>query len=67
MGLKESISDKKFDVRLRDKRIEDGRISKEEVKEYLESLPDEGPKAQFNVYEGNRRKTVYLPSHESID
>lgn len=66
MGLKECVSDKKFDVRTRDKHVEDGRLPKEDLKEYLETLPDDASKAQFNIYEGNRRKTVYDPSSDSF-
>lgn len=58
MSLKESVSEKKFDLRVRDKFIEDGRLKKEEADQYLNSLPDEMDNAQFDVYEGSKRRTL---------
>ncbi len=57
MSLFESLKDKKFDLRLRDKWLADGRISKEEVDEYEKNLEDDGPNAT-TVSSGHTKKTV---------
>lgn len=45
MKLRLALEEKLLDVRVRDRLIAEGKISKEEVKKYLESLPDEGNNA----------------------
>ena len=41
MRLSKALKDKLYDVRLRDKLIAEGKVSKEEVEKLLNSLPDE--------------------------
>jgi polyhydroxyalkanoate synthesis regulator phasin len=41
MKLRLALEEKLMDARLRDRLLAEGKISKEEVKKYLETLPDE--------------------------
>ncbi len=41
MRLSEALRDKTFDVRLHDKMLAEGKLSLEEIKKYLTSLPDD--------------------------
>ena len=41
MRLSQALKDKIMDLRLRDKLIYDGKITKEQVKQYLDSLSDD--------------------------
>ena len=47
MQLSRALEDKKFDVRLRDKLGSDGKMSKEQLEEYLNTLPDDAAQATF--------------------
>ncbi len=47
MRLSRAMVEKLMDIRLRDKLIAEGKITKEEVKKYLESLNDD---AKNSVY-----------------
>ena len=47
MRLSDALKDKLMDVRLRDKWLDDGKITKEELDEYLKSLPDDGSKLTY--------------------
>lgn len=41
MRLSKALNDKVMDVRLRDKLVADGSLSKSEVEKYLNELPDD--------------------------
>lgn len=41
MGLRSSLEEKLFDTRLRDKLLADGKLTQEELENYLKSLPDD--------------------------
>lgn len=41
MRLSEALKDKKFDVRVHDKMLAEGKLTPEDVKKYLTSLPDD--------------------------
>jgi hypothetical protein len=41
MKLRMALDDKLLDVRLRDRLVSEGKISNEQVEEYLKSVPDD--------------------------
>jgi hypothetical protein len=41
MNLKEALDDKKFDVRLRDRLVAEGKITQQELETFKKSLNDE--------------------------
>lgn len=45
MKLRLALEEKLLDVRVRDRLIAEGKITKEEVQKYLNSLPDEAQNA----------------------
>lgn len=45
MKLRLALEEKLLDVRVRDRLLAEGKISKEEVKKYLDTLSDEGKNA----------------------
>lgn len=45
MRLPRALAAKKMDLRLRDKMTHEKKISKKELDEFLNSLPDDGPNA----------------------
>jgi hypothetical protein len=45
MRLSRALEEKKLDVRLRDKLVHEGTLTKSEVDEYLNSLPDDESRA----------------------
>lgn len=47
MRLSRALQEKIMDVRLRDKLIAEGKISKDEVKKFLDNLPDEAKNATW--------------------
>lgn len=47
MRLSRALQEKLMDVRLRDKLIAEGKVTKEEVKKYMESLPDDTKNATY--------------------
>ena len=47
MRLSRALQEKLMDVRLRDKLLAEGKISKEEVKKFLDSTADEAKNASF--------------------
>ena len=47
MQLSRALDDKEFDVRLRDKLVFEGKISKEQLEQYLNTLPDDASNATF--------------------
>jgi polyhydroxyalkanoate synthesis regulator phasin len=47
MRLRRALQEKIMDVRLRDKLIAEGKITKEEVKKYLETLADDTKNASY--------------------
>lgn len=47
MRLSRALQEKIMDVRLRDKLVHEGTVSQEEVKKFLDSLPDETANATW--------------------
>lgn len=47
MRLSRALQEKLMDVRLRDKLIAEGKVTKEEVKKFLDSMADESKNAMF--------------------
>ena len=47
MRLSRALEEKLMDVRLRDKLLAEGKLSKEEVKKYLDLIADETKNATF--------------------
>ncbi len=47
MRLSRALQEKLMDVRLRDKLIAEGKVTKEEVKKYLDGMPDDTKNATF--------------------
>ncbi|MCO4793115.1 MAG: hypothetical protein KC493_05365 [Bacteriovoracaceae bacterium] len=45
MRLSRALTDKKLDLRLRDKLVHEGKMSSKELEEYLGSLPDDAENA----------------------
>lgn len=45
MKLRLALEEKLLDVRVRDRLLAEGKITKEEIKKFLENLPDEGKNA----------------------
>ncbi len=45
MKLRLALEEKLMDARLRDRLVAEGKVSKEAVKKYLDSLPDEAKNA----------------------
>lgn len=45
MKLRLALEEKLMDVRVRDRLLAEGKITKEEVKKYLDSMADEGKNA----------------------
>jgi hypothetical protein len=45
MRLARALNDKKMDLRLRDKLVHEGKITKNQLNEFLSSLPDDGVNA----------------------
>ena len=41
MRLSSALEDKKLDLRLRDKLLHEGKLSKKDIDQYLASLPDD--------------------------
>lgn len=53
MRLARALQEKLMDVRLRDKLIAEGKVTKEEVKKYLESMPDDSKNATYTEENSN--------------
>lgn len=47
MRLSRALVEKKMDVRLRDKLLAEDKLSKEEVKKFLDSIPDEAKNSSY--------------------
>jgi len=47
MRLARALQEKLMDVRLRDKLIAEGKVTKEEVKKYLDNMPDDTKNASY--------------------
>jgi polyhydroxyalkanoate synthesis regulator phasin len=45
MKLRLALEEKLLDVRVRDRLLAEGKITKEEIKKFLDSIPDEGKNA----------------------
>ena len=45
MRLSRALEDKKLDLRLRDKLLHEGKLSKPDINRYLEELPDDAANA----------------------
>jgi polyhydroxyalkanoate synthesis regulator phasin len=53
MRLSRALAEKLMDVRLRDKLIAEGKITKEEVKKYLDTMNDETKNASYTDEESD--------------
>lgn len=53
MRLSRALAEKLMDVRLRDKLIAEGKITKEEVKKYLDAMGDETKNASWTDEESD--------------
>jgi polyhydroxyalkanoate synthesis regulator phasin len=53
MRLSRALTEKLMDVRLRDKLVAEGKLTKEEVKKFIDSLADESKNASYTNEEGN--------------
>lgn len=53
MKLRLALEEKQLDVRVRDRLIAEGKLSKEELKKYMETLPDETKNAVPLDHEDN--------------
>lgn len=60
MRLARALEEKLMDVRLRDKLLGEGKVTKEQVETYLNSLSDDASKATFT----NVSKEDYSDSEE---
>jgi polyhydroxyalkanoate synthesis regulator phasin len=47
MRLSRALQEKLMDVRLRDKLLAEGKLTKEEVKKFLDTMPDETKNASY--------------------
>ncbi|MEA9356327.1 hypothetical protein SHI21_08945 [Bacteriovorax sp. PP10] len=47
MRLSRALTEKLMDVRLRDKLLAEDKLSKEEVKKFLDSIPDEAKNSSY--------------------
>lgn len=47
MRLSRALAEKKMDVRLRDKLLAEDKLSKEDVKKFLDAIPDEAKNSTF--------------------
>lgn len=45
MKLRLALEEKQLDARVRDRLLAEGKLTKEELKKYLESLPDDAAKS----------------------
>jgi hypothetical protein len=54
MRIAQALKEKLMDVRLRDKLLAEGKVSKEEVEEYLNSVPDETNRLVYTEQIENR-------------
>lgn len=54
MKLRLALEEKLLDVRVRDRLLAEGKVTKEELKKYLDSIPDEGKNAVPLDQEDNR-------------
>lgn len=52
MRLSRALTEKLMDVRLRDKLLAEGKLTKEEVKKYLDTMNDESKNATFTEESG---------------
>lgn len=56
MRLSDAIKDKLMDIRVKDKLLADGKITKEDVETYYKNLPDMESEATFyDLFEDKRR------------
>lgn len=53
MRLSRALQEKLMDVRLRDKLIAEGKVTKEEVKKFLDQTPDEAKNATYTEEVGD--------------
>ena len=54
MRIAQALKEKLVDVRLRDKLLAEGKVSKKEVEEYLNSVPDETNRLVYTEQIENR-------------
>jgi len=58
MRLSKALKEKELDLRLRDKHIVEGKLSKAEVDQYLANLPDDGNKLTTTERVGQAAQTA---------
>lgn len=58
MRLNKALEDKQLDVRLRDKLITEGKLSKTDLEKYYTSLPDDQTLATVTGGEGERDESL---------
>lgn len=58
MRLNKALEDKQLDVRLRDKLVTEGKLTKSQVEEYFKSLPDDQTMATVTGGEGERDESL---------
>jgi hypothetical protein len=56
--LNKALEDKQLDVRLRDKLVTEGKLTKSQVEEYYKSLPDDQTLATVTGGEGERDESL---------
>ena len=66
MRLFKALQDKLMDVRLRDKWIEDGKITRDEVEKYLQNLKDDSSELTYtnNVDKEKKEANTAVQSSE---
>jgi len=65
MQIHRAMVDKTFDVRLRDKHLTEGKILSEEIKKYLDGLPDDSENVMHLDHKGQPIKNqTSAPSAE---
>lgn len=45
MKLRIALEEKEFDLRVRDRLLADGKLTKEEIKKYIDKLPDDAERS----------------------
>ncbi len=62
MELFEALEQKKYDLRMIDRLVEEGKLSKSEVKSYLASLVDDESSCEFVEIEKQEDESVEAPA-----
>ncbi len=65
MRLSRALEDKKLDLRLRDKLMHEGKLSKADIDQYLATLPDDSANAATTSSLGGEERAQTTGSSES--